>query len=424
MLNIPLIDVALGFSGAIDLISPQITNHQKRVSYIAYSISTEMGIKQDEKRQILLAGLLHDCGAIHDWEKLEALRFDFGTNAMERQNHGIRGWKLLRDFEDLKAAADIIRFHHVYWDERNSGPGENTPIPLGSHIIHLADRIDVLVDRNCEILQQRILIGNKIQNTSVKMFMPDAVEAFLNLSSREYFWFDLVNPFIDEMLRKFTGDYMVTVDIKKLLSLAGIFNKIIDFRSSFTAAHSIGVAECATILAKKMNFSKEDVRMMNVAGLLHDLGKLAVPIEILEKNGPLSVNEFNIMKTHTFYSYRILERIPQLEKINEWASYHHEKIDGSGYPFGLDQKELSLGSRIMAVSDVFTALTEARPYRQALSVMEAIGIINGMVKDKHLDGDVFSELKRHIEEINQLKLNAQGSVLAKHKEFSIPSYIY
>lgn len=423
MLNIPLIDVAMGFSSAIDLISPQITNHQKRVSYIAYSISTEMGLKQDEKRQILLAGLLHDCGAIHDWEKLEALRFDFGTNVVERHNHGIRGWKLLRDFEDLKTAAEIIRFHHMYWDERNSVSGESSAIPLGSHIIHLADRIDVLIDRNQEILQQRTLLERKIKGASDKMFMPEIVEAFIDLSSREYFWFDLVNPFIDEMLRRFLGDNMITVNIKKLLSLAGIFNKIIDFRSSFTAAHSIGVAECATILATKMNFSKEDVQMMNVAGLLHDLGKLAIPIEILEKNGPLSINEFNIMKTHPFYSYRILERIPQMEKINEWASYHHEKVDGNGYPFRLDKKELSLGSRIMAVSDVFTALTEARPYRHALSVMDAIKIINGMVKEKHLDGDVFLELKRHIEEINQLKLNAQSNVLVKHKEFSVPSYI-
>lgn len=416
MLNIPLIDVAMGFSSAIDLISPQVTDHQKRVSYIAYSISTKMKLSREEKRQILLAGFLHDCGAIHHEEKLKALQFDFGKTAAERHDHGIKGWKLLRGFEDLRTAAEIIRFHHLYWNERDSSFTENCSVPLGSHVIHLADRIDVLIDRNEEILNQRTSIENKIRENKGKLFMPEAAEAFFDLSSREYFWFDLMTPFIDDILRRFMRDEIITVSVEKLLSLAGIINKIIDFRSNFTAAHSIGVAECARALASKMKFSKADIQMMNAAGLLHDLGKLAIPIEILEKNGPLSLNEFNIMKRHVFYTHRILERIPQMETINEWASFHHEKLNGGGYPFGLEKKDLSPGSRIMAVCDIFTALTEPRPYRYPLSIADAIGIMDKMAKEQHLDGEILAILKKHIEEINQTKLNAQNNVLMRHRE--------
>lgn len=168
-----------------------------------------------------------------------------------------------------------------------------------------------------------------------------------------------------------------------------------------------------------MKFSKIDVQMMNSAGLLHDMGKLAIPIGILEKKGPLSPYEFNIMKQHPFHSYRIIDRIPQMETINEWVSYHHEKIDGSGYPFGLKKKELSPGSRIMAVSDVFTALTEPRPYRQAMAVRDAMDIMTGMVKDKHLDGDTFAVLKTNIVEINELKIKAQNNMLTRHKELTV-----
>lgn len=281
----------------------------------------------------------------------------------------------------------------------------------------MADRIDSLINRNEEILKQRISIENTIKKSSGKMFMPAAIEAFINLSSREYFWFDLMTPFIEEILRKFIEGDRTTINIGKLVSLVSVVYQIIDFRSNFTATHSIGVAECAKSLSLKMNFSKIDIQLMYIAGLLHDLGKLAVPVEILEKNGPLNTNEFNVMKRHTFYSYRIIERIPQMEKINQWASYHHERIDGGGYPFKLEKKDLELGSRIMAVSDVFTALTERRPYRQAMAVNEAISIMNKMVDERHLDGDVFAVLKLHVDEINELKINVQNIALKKHGDF-------
>lgn len=106
-----------------------------------------------------------------------------------------------------------------------------------------------------------------------------------------------------------------------------------------------------------------------------------------------------------------------MDTINQWASFHHEKISGEGYPFKLDKKDLSLGSRIMAISDVFTALTQNRPYRMGMSVEDSIAIIDKMVGENHLDGDAVGVFKQNIDEINYLKVNAQNATLKRHGNF-------
>ena len=412
MLKIKLTDIVMAFSNSIDMICPSMAHHHKRVAYIAYQISTQMGLERKDIENILIAALLHDCGAIKDDEKLRTGHYDFGITLSERFAHGFRGWMLLKGLEDFKKPAELIKFHHVYWKEPEPLYIGTDIIPVGSYILHLADRIDIFVNKQKEVLSQRSFIIDTIREDSGKKFMPEAVEAFLEISSRESFWFDMVTPFLDQLLIKYLSSIKSTINIDKLLLVAGILNKIIDYRSSFTSTHSAGVAECAGALSLRMGFSNNYVKMMYIAGLLHDLGKLAIPVRILEKKGPLDKNELNIMKQHTFLSYRVLESIPQLTLINQWASYHHERVDGTGYPFRIGGKDLGLGSRIMAVSDVFTALTEDRPYRAAMPVNAAIKTMEEMVRANHLDADVFSALNQHIEEINQLKLNAQKNAVS------------
>jgi putative nucleotidyltransferase with HDIG domain len=411
MPGISLAEIIMGLSSAIDLVSPQMEDHHKRVAYIAYSISSEMGLPEKDRYLILVAGLLHDCGAIHDDEKLRTFRFDFGDTMTERLEHGVRGWQILSRIEDSRIPAEIIKYHHIYWNEGCALRNEGTDIPLGSYILHLADRIDVLTDRTSEVLQQRKDITETIRGGRGTMFMPDAVDAFLAIAEREYFWFDLITPYIGGILRDLMKSSKTLADLDKMMSIAEVFTAIIDSRSRFTAAHSAGVAECAVQLAAKMSFSKNDLKRMRIAGLLHDLGKLSIPLDILDKQGSLTYAEFNIMKKHTFYSYRILNRIKGLEKVNEWASFHHERLDGSGYPFKLSGRDLDIGARIMAVSDVFTALTEKRPYREAMSFGDALKIIYKMVEQNHLDGEVVEVLRLYTGEINDHMLQAQYRVI-------------
>ncbi|MGC8574942.1 MAG: HD-GYP domain-containing protein [Caldisericum sp.] len=163
---------------------------------------------------------------------------------------------------------------------------------------------------------------------------------------------------------------------------------------------------------------------MEIAGYLHDLGKLAVPKEILEKPDKLSTEEFNVVKSHTYYTYRILSCIPNFETINRWASFHHERLDGSGYPFRLSAFDLPLGSRIMAVADVFTALTEDRPYRAGMDVDKALKIIENMSQNNILDVYTVQLLKKNIAKVNEARIYSQTEALREYEKFSQSGVLY
>jgi len=157
--------------------------------------------------------------------------------------------------------------------------------------------------------------------------------------------------------------------------------------------------------------------MMLIAGYLHDLGKVTVDNSILEKPGKLNEDEFNIIRAHTYYTYHLLYAIPQFDTIKIWASYHHEKLNGTGYPFHIKEDNLPLGSRIVAVADVFTAITEDRPYRKGMDDEQAIRVLNSMVAEGALDGMVVQVLLDHFHEINTLRQHAQLEAAERYDRF-------
>ncbi|MPM78621.1 3'3'-cGAMP-specific phosphodiesterase 1 [bioreactor metagenome] len=114
-----------------------------------------------------------------------------------------------------------------------------------------------------------------------------------------------------------------------------------------------------------------------------------------------------MIRSHTFYTYRLLQAIKGFETINKWAAFHHETLDGRGYPFHLKDDSIPLGSRIMAVADIYTALTEDRPYRKGMSAQEAVGILSSMVKNNAICPYSVSMLVNNIEEIEALHRDVQ-----------------
>ena len=108
------------------------------------------------------------------------------------------------------------------------------------------------------------------------------------------------------------------------------------------------------------------------------MGKVGISNEILDKPGKLTEEEFNYIKQHPYFTYRILEPIAGMDILNTWAAYHHERLDGQGYPFGFGEADLSVGCQLMAVADVLTALREDRTYRPGMSVEKTLGILNQM----------------------------------------------
>lgn len=178
-----------------------------------------------------------------------------------------------------------------------------------------------------------------------------------------------------------------------------LFQKIIDFRSRFTATHSAGVSATSKMLSRIIGLSKIEIRLMEVAGNLHDLGKLAIPNSILEKPGKLTKKEMAVMKSHTYYTYSIINTIDGLQQVAEWAAYHHERLDGSGYPFRCKADELDTGARILMVADIFTALAEDRPYRKGMSREGIVQIIKQFSDRQLLDSMIVRLLFENFDEI-------------------------
>lgn len=165
----------------------------------------------------------------------------------------------------------------------------------------------------------------------------------------------------------------------------------IEMRDPYTAGHSEEVASLATLLGEALELSTEEIKTLEIAGYLHDIGKLRVPSEILLKTGKLSDTEWEIMKLHPVWGAEMLSKITALKGIDKIVRHHHERWDGKGYPDGLKGEEIPLLSRIIAIADSFQAMTSHRPYRKALSIQEAIEEID-RGRDRQFDSrlvDVF-----------------------------------
>lgn len=404
--------MVLSLSGAVDLVNPKVVDHHKRVAYIAVSIAEAMGLPAPDRNDIFIAAALHDIGALSLQERLDTIEFEI----QYPHRHAETGFHLVSTFAPFSSLASLIRYHHIPWHEGRGDEFCGNPVPLAAHIIHLADRIDVLINHRQEVLSQVEEIRERIRQDEGKLFMPQLIEAFEEISGRESFWLDVMYPSSDAVLERKAGLMLVSLDMEGLFDFARMFSRIIDFRSRFTSIHSTGVAAIAEALALLMGMSTNDARKMCIAGYLHDLGKLAVPTEILEKRERLTDREFNIIKSHTFHGFRVLEKIGPLHEINEWASYHHERVDGAGYPFHIGGDRLFLGSRIMAVADVFTALTEDRPYRAGMSADMTLGLLMDMGCQGALDPGVVSAVAKNFADLSQLREEAQNGAA---QEYSI-----
>lgn len=419
--HLSLFDFALSLSAAIDAVNPMIVDHQRRVAYIAWSIGKELGLDIEQARKLFFASLLHDIGAISLKERLDILHFDEDSSY---NSHAELGYLLFRDFQALSDEARIIRYHHSHWDNGNGHLVNGEAVPAESLILHLADRISVLIDYDHEVLGQVKSITEKIRNLSGKVFVPEFVDAFVKLSGKEYFWLDTFSPNLELELHKIHDLTLVIFGIESIQKLTKILSRIIDFRSRFTATHSSGVSATSAALAKLAGFSEKECIMMEIAGYLHDLGKLAVPKEILEKPDKLSMEELNIVRSHTYHTYRILSHMQGFNTINQWASFHHERLDGSGYPFHISEFDLPLGSRIMAVSDVFTAVSEDRPYREGMDIEKALSTIASMAKNRSLDPYVVSLLERNVQFVDDARKSAQIDARKEYENFSKLGLLY
>ncbi len=182
---------------------------------------------------------------------------------------------------------------------------------------------------------------------------------------------EIANRAYQEKLEQMVSER--TVKLRKALD--GIIHTIaltVETRDPYTAGHQKRVAKLASAIAKEIGFTEEQVEGIFMAGIIHDLGKISVPAEILSKPTRLTENEFNLIKDHSQVGYNILKDIDFPWPIAQMVLQHHERVDGSGYPQGLSGEEILIEARILGVSDVVEAMSSHRPYRPALGIDKAL----------------------------------------------------
>jgi len=379
------------FCNTIDQINPILKDHHRRVSVIAYYLGKELGLSRMKVARLVLATSLHDIGALTVEDKNMLTQIDVENP----EPHAKMGKSMLEGFEPFKEIADMILYHHVNYESEK----DNKSVPFEGHIMHLADRVDILINNTKSSLDQVEEVVNQIKALSGIKFHPEVVEAFTHLSNKEYLWFDIDNLSIIDLFNKIDLEKLVyQKDSESIERLIATLSKIVDYKSEFTAAHSRRVATIADQLANMLGYDEHHRWEVKMAAYMHDYGKIAVPSEIINKPGTLTKKEFNVLKSHPYFTYKILKDIKGFENISKWAGSRHEKSDQSGYPRKTEWKEMSEEVNIIIYADVFTALSEERPYRKALDLEEVMEIIKTEFKD------IVGEQVYYVVEANQKKL--------------------
>jgi putative nucleotidyltransferase with HDIG domain len=302
-----------------------------------------------------------------------------------------RGANILRKLDFSDRAANAVRSLDEHWD--GSGYPDRLvgdAIPRLSRVLAIAQHLDVFAHGESPQVAVQVL-----RQRSGRWFDPELVRIVESLNRRGALWTTCLPGDDDNETRKAavdlepgTGTYLEAARIDQICEA---FADVVDAKSPYTFRHSLGVTEAALAIARSMNLPSERVDFIRRAALLHDIGKLSISNAILDKPGRLTSEEFAAVRGHAAQTSRILERVAAFRELAAVAGQHHERLDGSGYPYGLTGLELSLEARILAVADVYGALSEDRPYRAGLPIEKIVSIMQEDLPSK-LDPACFDSL--------------------------------
>lgn len=394
-MELDVLGLVAACSYALDCVETELVHvtsrHAKRVAYMSVCVAEQLGICGKDLQDLAVYALLHD-NALTQYIQ-EELHSNL-TDMKEMPRIGVHcsiGEENIQGFPFHTDVKNVILYHHENAD--GSGPfgKKSEEVPLFSRIIHLCDLLDQACCRKAFTTETWEWAKDVLKRIRGTMVDEECAEALERIFSEEYF-LSLGGNFEASLWNKVPRQKQ-ELDFSQIKKLAGFFAKIVDYKSPFTSTHSIGVAERAEKLSRYMGFDEETVQKMYLAGALHDIGKVAVGNEILEKPDRLTDAEFAVMKHHAAYTYNILSEIDNFEEIRDFAAFHHERLDGTGYPFGKDASELNVQERMMACIDIYQALTESRPYKKGMSHERACEILKNMADKGWLDMDIIDKIE-------------------------------
>jgi HD-GYP domain-containing protein (c-di-GMP phosphodiesterase class II) len=429
--QIPLSEVIGGLSYALDLTEGEPPGHAERSCLIGMRVAEEIGLDAETRSHLYYALLLKDAGCSANSARMAALfgaddhrakrtskRVDWSgrfpafvwalrtvapdrparrrlerllaikdegevTKALMRARCD-RGAEIARLLGFASPTAEAIRALDEHWDGRGQPRGlRGEEIPLLGRILCLAQTTEIFhagggLDAAWAVARRR----------RGGWFDPNLVDAFGAVCRDAAFWRML--PEMDVSAWE-PADRQLQADEARLDAIAYAFAGVIDAKSPWTYRHSDRTCVIVLGLAAALGAGDDVLSELRRAALLHDIGKLAVSNRILDKPDKLTPAEMAKVREHPVVTRRILERVPGFGDLAPVAAAHHERLDGSGYPLGLAGDELTMPMRLLAVADVYEALTSERPYRVAMRSEEAMAIIR-VQAPHHLDPDAASAL--------------------------------
>lgn len=429
--HVSLSEVLAAMSRALDITEGQSVGHTVRSTIIGMRIAAELDLSAFDRVALYGALLLKDSGSsghsrvtevvdeqgerprrislspTHALTALKSVRSESlraMTSLFRRSGRGVmhgmltraeRGESIALRIGFSTATADAIRHIDEHWDGTGLPDGKiGHEIPLFSRIILVAQTLDAFNTQRGLAAAMRMA-----RERSGTWFDPQLVRIARSFREDVSWWEALQSPDATAMaVAVEPQQHTRFVDERGLDEVAGAFAEIIDAKSSFTWQHSTNVAKYARATAYELGFEKRDVAVLNRAALLHDVGKLGISSGILEKAGPMTDDERAEMQRHPMYTWEILQRVSAFAGFARTAALHHEKLDGTGYPWGVRGEDLDIASRILCVADIYEALTANRPYRAGLSREAALKIIRSG-SGKHvcpMATEALTEATRHL----------------------------
>lgn len=403
-LAIDLRQLVITIAHTVDLVGVDDLLHGRRVGMLAREMARSMGWCEAEQLLLYDAGLLHDCG-VSSTRVHHRLVIDLEWTGAEE--HCIGGYDLLANFPPLAHLADIVRYHHSRWEwlEQQTLPGDTARF---ANLIFLADRIDVLAapfHADQSVLSHVGEIRALLAGERGRLFSPTLLSAFEKMSEGEAFWLALQPDWVQQYQRDMESHgELRMIGWVEFKQCAEIFARIIDAKSPYTERHSRGVSRLARHLAERLGLAAETCEKIEVAGLLHDIGKLQIPDEIIEGPNALTPHEFDIMKSHSYGTLQVLKRLPAIEEIAQWAAFHHETPDGHGYPFHIGGSNLPFEARIINVADIFQALAQERPYRKPMAPDQIMAILQERADLGRADATIVAAVAADLENCHRIAL--------------------
>lgn len=382
--NVTLKQVIKLIQKVLNYMDPRLLDHGEKVAYILYKLlKVHKGYTDEEIYKLCTIAIFHDIGAYKVTERDDLLDIETNTPI----NHAVYGALFIKYFSPLGDLNEVVLGHHL--DSSYFEKEREIVIPKEALMLGLADSIALIHLKDNEIKQSWL-------ETKKKEYLEENVGLFQKVNKDDFISTRLSDNRYKEELYSFFGRKVVYRD--EIIAYAKMLAYSIDFMSESTLKHTIVVEAVSYEVAKLSGMSEEAAIRIKIAATIHDIGKIAIPIEILEKPGKLTTEEFEIIKSHAIIGYKILSDL-NIDDIRDIASAHHEKLDGTGYPFGLKGNEICEEARIVAVSDILSALMGVRSYKNEFNKEKIIEILRNMVENNKIDSHIVNLVIENYDDI-------------------------